>query len=122
MNRLQSFISRAASAYRTLPVSRQALPFIGMLVICAAGPAHAASVFDLPIVTDILCGFLNFCRSQLVPILAAVLVVFAVLGHLMGISKMWGMLLYIAFGLGLIGGAGSYIVRAYPAAGASCIA
>lgn len=121
MNRLQSLIARVTAAHRALPMSRQALPFIGMLVICAAGPAHAASVMDFPIITDILCGFLAFCRGQLVPILAAVLVIFAVLGHLMGVSKMWGMLLYIAFGLGLIGGVGAYIVRAYPTAGASCL-
>lgn len=98
--------------------------FILAMLIAFPSVSHAQQAgggMDFPIIDQVLCGFLSYSRTRLAPLIAAIVVVFAWLGHLLGTGKAWGMMLNVGIGLGVIMGIGSIIAR-YTNAGAGCLA
>lgn len=103
------------------------------LVACAAltalvvypNLAHAqfSSVGGLsfPILDDLFCGFITYSKGKLAPYVAVSAVIAGVIGHWLGAAKIWGTLLYVALGIGLIMGIGVIIASATGAA-ATCLA
>ena len=96
----------------------QALGLVGLML---ASTHASALTFSFPIVDDVLCGFLAYSRNMLAPVLAALVILFAVVGHWLGMGKMWGTMLNMGIGLGVILGIGSMVARV-PGVGASCLA
>ena len=85
----------------------------------AQGTGGSAS-FSFPIVDAILCGFWSYSKTRLAPMIAAIVVVFSVVGQWLGHGKMWSMLLYIGLGLGIILGIGS-LIATQTGVGSSCL-
>jgi len=85
----------------------------------AQGTGGAGS-FSFPIVDAILCGFWSYSKTRLAPMIAAIVVVFSVVGQWLGHGKMWSMLLYIGLGLGIILGIGS-LIATQTGVGSSCL-
>ena len=77
--------------------------------------------FQLGQLDAVFCGFITFSKTKLAPYIAVVVIMVGVIGHWLGATKMWGTLLYVAIGLGVILGIGSTIAKMTGSA-ASCIA
>ena len=95
----------------------QVAGLIGLMVLCA--DANAA-VFNFPIIDNILCGFIDYCRGKLAPSIATIVIIFSVVGHWLGTGKMWGTLLNVGLGLGVIVGIGSMVAN-FTNVGNSCL-
>jgi hypothetical protein len=92
------------------------------LVMFAPQPAFAAdSIFNFPIVDEFMCGFISYSRGKLAPMIAVGVIVFAIIGHWLGMSKMWGSFLYVGIGFGVIMGIVTAFGR-YGSMPASCLA
>lgn len=107
------------------PSRALALSMIAVLLACVgteamAQSSGAASMMSFPLIDDFLCGFLSYSRTRLAPMVAVIVIVFSVVGHWLGSSKMWGTLLYVGLGLGVILGIGT-VVANYTGVGSSCI-
>jgi hypothetical protein len=76
--------------------------------------------FSFPIVDSILCGFWAYSKTRLAPMIAAIVVLFSVVGQWLGHGKMWSVLLYIGLGLGIILGIGA-LIATQTGVGASCL-
>lgn len=84
-------------------------------------PAQAQSIgFNFPILDTFFCGFITYAKSKLAPYIAVTVIMMGVIGHWLGATKVWGTLLYVAVGLGVILGIGSLIASA-TGAGATCL-
>ena len=79
-----------------------------------------AATMNFPIIDNIMCGFLAYLRSKFAPIVGVTVVVLSMVGHWLGTGKVWGTLMYVGLGLGLILGIGS-MVASYTGVGTSCI-
>jgi hypothetical protein len=103
---------------------RLAIAALGALCVLAfeahAQGAGGAGSFSFPIVDAILCGFWSYSKTRLAPMIAAIVVVFSVVGQWLGHGKMWSMLLYIGLGLGIILGIGS-LIATQTGVGSSCL-
>ena len=86
------------------------------------GSAHAQTTtsVDFPVVDNILCGFISYCKGKLAPMIAVVVITLSVVGHWLGSGKMWSVLLYVGLGLGLILGIGSAVAN-YSSMASSCL-
>jgi type IV secretory pathway VirB2 component (pilin) len=82
--------------------------------------AHAATNFNFPIIDDLFCGFITYSKTKLAPYIAVLVIIIGVIGHWLGATKVWGTILYVVIGLGIIGVIGS-IVSSATNAGASCL-
>jgi hypothetical protein len=100
------------------------LALAGVLVAIAfaarADTAGGSNAFNFPIVDSILCGFWSYSKTRLAPMIAAIVVVFSVVGQWLGHGRMWSTLLYIGLGLGIILGIGS-LIATQTGVGASCL-
>ena len=98
---------------------------VGGSLLALACVAHAQAgggeTFSFPIVDSILCGFWPYSKTRLAPMIAAIVVLFSVVGQWLGHGRMWSVLLYIGLGLGIILGIGA-LIAAETGAGASCLA
>ena len=79
------------------------------------------SAISFPVIDQLMCGFISYSKSKLAPYIAVLCVTLSVIGHWLGMNRLWGALLYVAMGLGLIMGIGSVITNA-TGTSASCIA
>jgi hypothetical protein len=79
-----------------------------------------STTLTFPVIDQLMCGFIVYSKSKLAPYIAVICVVITVIGHWLGITKIWGALLYISIGLGLIMGIGS-IITSVTGSAASCI-
>ena len=94
-----------------------------LLAIALAANADTgggSNSFSFPIVDSILCGFWSYSKTRLAPMIAAIVVVFSVVGQWLGHGRMWSTLLYIGLGLGIILGIGS-LIATQTGVGASCL-
>ena len=101
-------------------VGRRLALACALLAFAAAVRADTAGSFSFPIVDAILCGFWSYSRLRLAPLIAAIVVVFSVVGQWLGHGRMWSTLLYVGLGLGIILGIGS-LIATQTGAGASCL-
>jgi hypothetical protein len=106
------------------PLARLALASVLLAVAIAfaarADTAGGSNAFNFPIVDSILCGFWSYSKTRLAPMIAAIVVIFSVVGQWLGQGRMWSTLLYIGLGLGIILGIGS-LIATQTGAGASCL-
>ena len=79
------------------------------------------SSISFPVIDQLMCGFIVYSKSKLAPYIAVLCVTLSVIGHWLGMNRLWGALLYVAMGLGLIMGIGTVITNA-TGSSASCIA
>lgn len=77
----------------------------------ALAQSSGAGMINFPIVDQVLCGFIQYSRSRLAPLIAVIVVAFAVIGHWLGEGRMWSALMYAGLGLGVILGIGSIVSR-----------
>ena len=92
-------------------------------LVAVATAAHAdtgSDSFSFPIVDSILCGFWSYSKTRLAPMIAAIVVLFSVVGQWLGHGRMWAVLLYIGLGLGIILGIGA-LIATQTGVGASCL-
>ena len=78
------------------------------------------SNFSFPVIDQLMCGFILYSKSRLAPYVAVLSVMIGVIGHWLGVSRIWNLLLYVSMGLGLIMGIGSVVITA-TGASASCL-
>jgi hypothetical protein len=79
------------------------------------------STITFPVIDQLMCGFIVYSKAKLAPYIAVLCVVISVIGHWLGMTKIWGALLYISMGLGLIMGIGT-VITGVTGSTASCIA
>jgi hypothetical protein len=91
-----------------------------VVLTARADTGEGPGTFSFPIVDAILCGFWSYAKTRLAPMIAAIVVVFSVVGQWLGHGRMWSMLLYIGLGLGIIVGIGS-LIATQTGVGASCL-
>lgn len=94
-----------------------------LATVLMALPAVACAqtdIFNLPVVDEIVCGFVSYARSKLAPMLAVGVVILAIIGHWLGVAKMWSQILYVGIGLGVIMGIATAFAR-YGSMGSTCI-
>ncbi len=96
------------------------LIFIIVIIFYAQEIFAQSTALTFPVIDQLMCGFIVYSKSKLAPYIAVICVVITVIGHWLGITKIWGALLYISIGLGLIMGIGSIITNVTGSA-ASCI-
>ncbi len=94
----------------------------GLLVIPNLAHAQFGSgtALNFPILDDLFCGFISYSKHKLAPYVAVSAIIAGVIGHWLGATKIWGTLLYVALGIGLIMGIGVIIGNATGAA-ATCL-
>ena len=92
----------------------------GLLAMASAANADTGNSFSFPIVDSILCGFWSYSKTRLAPMIAAIVVLFSVVGQWLGHGRMWAVLLYIGLGLGIILGIGA-LIATQTGVGASCL-
>jgi len=93
---------------------------LAIAVAARADTVGGSGTFSFPIVDAILCGFWSYSKTRLAPMIAAIVVVFSVVGQWLGHGRMWSTLLYIGLGLGIILGIGS-LIATQTGVGASCL-
>ena len=79
------------------------------------------TTISFPVIDQLMCGFIVYSKGKLAPYIAVLCVVISVIGHWLGMAKIWGALLYVSMGLGLIMGIGS-VITSVTGSAASCIA
>jgi hypothetical protein len=95
---------------------------VGVIICLDPILSYAQSnVISFPVIDQLMCGFISYSKSKLAPYIAVLCVTLSVIGHWLGMSRLWGALLYVAMGLGLIMGIGTVITNA-TGSSASCIA
>jgi hypothetical protein len=94
--------------------------FIFTLIVSSNTEAQTSNI-TFPVIDQLMCGFIVYSKSKLVPYIAVLCVVISVIGHWLGMTKIWGALLYISMGLGLVMGIGS-VISGVTGSAASCIA
>jgi hypothetical protein len=92
----------------------------GLLALASTANADTGNSFSFPIVDSILCGFWSYSKTRLAPMIAAIVVLFSVVGQWLGHGRMWAVLLYIGLGLGIILGIGA-LIATQTGVGASCL-
>jgi len=99
------------------------LVLLALVLLGAAIGARAdtSGSFSFPIVDSILCGFWAYSKTKLAPMIAAIVVLFSVVGQWLGQARMWSVLLYVGLGLGIILGIGAMIAT-QTGVGATCLA
>lgn len=114
-------MEQALKPLKKRPHRMLAVAALATLLACVGTDAMAQSTtMSFPLIDDFLCGFLSYSRTRLAPMVAVIVIVFSVVGHWLGNSKMWGTLLYVGLGLGVILGIGT-VVANYTGVGSSCI-
>jgi hypothetical protein len=93
---------------------------LAMAWVARADAGGGSNAFSFPIVDSILCGFWAYSKTRLAPMIAAIVVIFSVVGQWLGHGKMWSTLLYIGLGLGIILGIGA-LISTQTGVGASCL-
>ncbi|MBI2770590.1 MAG: hypothetical protein HYX47_13270 [Burkholderiales bacterium] len=91
-----------------------------LVVPSDAWAQSTGTAFEFPVLDQMLCGFIAYSKSRLAPYIAVLTIIIGVIGHWLGATKVWGTLLYVVLGLGIIMGIGAAIVRATNA-GATCL-
>lgn len=83
--------------------------------------SHAQTTnISFPVIDQLMCGFISYSKSKLAPYIAVLSIMIGVIGHWLGMNRIWGVLLYVSMGLGLIMGIGSVITSATGAT-ATCL-
>lgn len=82
--------------------------------------AQTGQMFEFPVLDQMMCGFIAYSKQRLAPYIAVLAIIIGVIGHWLGATKVWGLLLYVVLGLGIIMGIGAAIVRATNS-GATCL-
>lgn len=82
--------------------------------------AQEATLFNFPVLDQLFCGFITYSKTKLAPYIAVLTIIIGVIGHWLGATKVWGMLLYVVLGLGIIMGIGA-VVANVTNAGATCL-
>ena len=106
-----------------LQLKKKTIGLIAALVALIIIPEFAwaqYSSMSFPIIDQLMCGFISYSKTKLAPYVACLCVIIGVVGHWLGAAKVWGTMLYIAMGLGIIMGIGLVIASA-TGAGASCL-
>jgi type IV secretory pathway VirB2 component (pilin) len=99
---------------------------LGVVLLAALMPQHAhaqstgGGAFNLPVVDQLLCGFIAYSRGKLAAMIAVAVVVITIIGHWLGHAKIWATLMYVGIGFGVIQGIGSYFAN-YGALSQQCI-
>ena len=93
---------------------------LALSVVVLDASAQATTAMSFPIIDNIMCSFFSYMRSKLAPLVGAMVVVFAMVGHWLGTGKVWGTLMYVGMGLGLVGAIGGLIIR-YSGVGPTCL-
>src|ERR1700753_3274868 len=70
-----------------------------MALVTSAQADTDGTIFTFPIVVSILCGFWSYSKTRLAPMIAAIVVLFSVVGQWLGHARMWSVLHYIGLGL-----------------------
>lgn len=94
---------------------------IAALLVLVPESAWAQNIFNLPVVDEMVCGFVSYARSKLAPMIAVGVIILTIIGHWLGLSKMWGTLLYVGIGLGVILGIATAFAR-YGSMAQACLA
>ena len=95
--------------------------FIFLVLLFQLNDSFAQTTnFSFPVIDQLMCGFISYSKSKLAPYIAVLSVMIGVIGHWLGMSRIWGSLLYVSMGLGLIMGIGSVVTSATGAT-ASCL-
>jgi hypothetical protein len=81
-------------------------------LLCVVGVAipdvaYAQQAFNFGGVDRLLCSFLAFAKSKLAPLIAVAVIILSIIGHWLGAGKMWGQILYVGIGMGVIMGIAS---------------
>jgi hypothetical protein len=95
--------------------------FTAWMLVPEAAWAQWGGGISFPVLDTLFCQFISYSKSKLAPYIAVLVIIIGVIGHWLGATKVWGALLYVAIGLGVIMGIGSVIANA-TGAGASCLA
>jgi type IV secretory pathway VirB2 component (pilin) len=80
-----------------------------------------ATTFNFPIIDNFMCGLIAWFKGKLAPVMAVLIIICTVVGHWLGMLKMWGTLFFVGVGLGVIVGIGSIVASAVPGIGTSCL-
>jgi type IV secretory pathway VirB2 component (pilin) len=111
----------APSSVRERPGWMLLLAVVATVLMALPAVAMAQTdIFNLPVVDEIVCGFVSYARGKLAPMLAVGVVILAIIGHWLGVAKMWSQVLYVGIGLGVIMGIATAFAR-YGTMGSSCI-
>lgn len=94
--------------------------FAAWMLVPEAAWAQSGGGISFPVLDQLFCQFIGYSKSKLAPYIAVLVIIIGVIGHWLGATKVWGTLLYVAIGLGVILGIGSVIANA-TGAGASCL-
>ncbi len=110
----------AARRFRNYITSSFLVIALWLLVPDQAYAQAGANLFEFPVLDEFFCGFIAYSKSRLAPYIAVLTIIIGVIGHWLGATKVWGLLLYVVLGLGIIMGIGAAIVRATNA-GTTCL-
>jgi len=91
-----------------------------LLSLFSLSATAQSMTISFPVIDQLMCGFIIYTKGKLAPYIAVLCIVISVIGHWLGMTKIWGSLLYISMGLGLIMGIGSVITSA-TGTSASCL-
>jgi len=83
-----------------------------LLSIISKSAIAQSMTMSFPVIDQLMCGFIVYTKGRLAPYVAVLCIVISVIGHWLGMTKIWGSLLYISMGLGLIMGIGAVITSA----------
>lgn len=96
------------------------ITFLICLIFYLTDSIAQTTTISFPVIDQLMCGFISYSKSKLAPYVAVLSVMIGVIGHWLGMNRIWGMLLYISMGLGLIMGIGTVITSATGST-ASCL-
>lgn len=105
---------------KQLQMKKKQLAIFGALIALMVIPEAAWANMSFPIIDDLMCSFISYSKSRLAPYVACLCVIIGVVGHWLGAAKIWGTLLFIALGLGIIMGIG-VVIASSTGGGASCL-
>ncbi|MEI7738780.1 MAG: hypothetical protein WCJ99_08605 [Betaproteobacteria bacterium] len=91
-----------------------------LLSLFSLSATAQSMAMSFPVIDQLMCGFIIYTKGKLAPYIAVLCIVISVIGHWLGMTKIWGSLLYISMGLGLIMGIGTVITSA-TGTSASCL-
>ena len=94
--------------------------FLIILVTHLANSHAQTTNISFPVIDQLMCGFISYSKSKLAPYIAVLSIMIGVIGHWLGMNRIWGVLLYVSMGLGLIMGIGSVVTSATGAT-ATCL-
>lgn len=101
-SRIKSAIKKSAIRLASWMVPRASAAVATVLVMALVPMTAHALALDMPIVDDLACGFIDFVKNKLVIVIAAGVLLFSLIGHWLGTSKIWIRLMDVGIGMGAI--------------------